>query len=72
MKNETTIDAWREAVEEALGVEPDPKEHTPQWACDVIRAIKMVVVVSERRMAKKEAVWKKITQELAQERKQGA
>jgi ribosomal protein L34E len=31
-------DEWREAIEAALGVEPDPGEHTPQWAREIVLA----------------------------------
>lgn len=29
--------AWRHAIEEALGLEPDAANHTPEWALDVVR-----------------------------------
>jgi len=33
---------WREAVEQALGVENDPENHTPSWAFDVVRAAREI------------------------------
>ncbi len=33
---------WRETVESALGLEPDPENHTPEWAHEVILNIREI------------------------------
>jgi len=33
---------WRETVESALGIEPDPENHTPEWAYEIILNIREI------------------------------
>ncbi len=33
---------WRQALEWALGLEPDPINHTPEWAREVVREIREI------------------------------
>lgn len=33
---------WREALEDALGLEPDAENHTPEWAFETVRAIREI------------------------------
>lgn len=35
-------DQWRDAIERALGVEPDPVEHTPAWAHERVLTIREI------------------------------
>jgi hypothetical protein len=37
-----TGDEWREALEWALGLEPDPENHTPGWARELVRQIREI------------------------------
>lgn len=38
----SAADEWREAIEWALGVEPDPEEHTTEWARELVRAVREI------------------------------
>ncbi len=33
-------DSWRDAIEGALGLEPDLANHTPRWASEIVRVIR--------------------------------
>jgi hypothetical protein len=37
-----TADEWREAIETALGVEPDAENHTPEWAGELVQSIREI------------------------------
>jgi hypothetical protein len=41
-ENSALAEEWRVAVEDALGLESDPENHTPEWAGEVILKIREI------------------------------